>query len=304
VIGADVELVFSAGRDLAHIRADAGQVEQVLMNLVVNARDAMPSGGRITIETSNVGVDGSGPGGTPAHAGGESTASSSSPGMPFGRHVALLVTDSGVGMDAETASQIFEPFFTTKEAGRGTGLGLSTVHGIVTQSGGHITVRSEPGQGTSFQIVFPRAEGARDAGRTAGPQAAPGRGSETILAVDDDVALLGFVCEILRLQGYSVVQATDGEAALATLEREGRTIDAMITDVVMPRLSGRTLAQRALALRPDLPVLFMSGYAGENIEALGTLLGPRVGFVQKPFDPEVMLGKLRELLDARAAEAA
>jgi PAS domain S-box-containing protein len=305
VIGADVELAFTPGTHLGQIRADAGQIEQVLMNLVVNARDAMPSGGRITIDTSQVEVDESGRGsGEPAKAPRDSSTTPPTPGIPCGRYVALTVTDSGVGMDGETAAQIFEPFFTTKEPGRGTGLGLSTVHGIVTQSGGHITVRSEPGQGTSFQILFPRVDGARYAEKPAPPQIAPGRGSETILVVDDDVPLLGFVSEVLRLQGYGVVQAADGEAALAALEHEGSAIDAVITDVVMPRLSGRALAERVLKLRPELALLFMSGYVGEHTEALGSLLGPRVGFVQKPFDPDLLLGKLREVLDARDAEAA
>jgi PAS domain S-box-containing protein len=304
VIGADVELVFTPGRDLGAIRADAGQLEQVLMNLVVNARDAMPAGGRITIETANLDLAPSGRDTAESVGAGRAAGRLTAPGMFPGRCVALVVSDTGCGMDAETASRIFEPFFTTKEAGRGTGLGLSTVHGIVTQSEGQISVSSEPGRGTSFQIVFPRAAGDCEAEGPATSLRVPDRGNETILVVDDDSALLGLVNEILRTHGYTVIAATDGAAALEIIETEGRTIDAIVTDMVMPKLSGRELAERALALRPDLPILFTSGYVGEDTEALGALLGPRVVFLQKPFDPDALLGKLREVLDTPAEEAA
>jgi signal transduction histidine kinase/CheY-like chemotaxis protein len=305
LIGADVELIFSPGRDVGTIRADAGQLEQVLMNLIVNARDAMPGGGRITIETSNLELAGSGVGIA------ESAACSQRPtdplltrGVPFGRYVTLDVTDTGCGMDAETASRIFEPFFTTKGADKGTGLGLSTVHGIVAQSEGHISVSSEPGRGTRFQILFPRAVGDREAKGRGIPQRPPVGGAETILVVDDDSALLRLVSEILRIHGYTVVDVMDGAAALTLIEGEGRTIHALVTDVVMPRMSGRALAEAALTLRPDLPILFMSGYVAEHIVALGSLLGPSIGFLQKPFDPETLLGKLREVLDRAPAKAA
>jgi PAS domain S-box-containing protein len=303
LIGADVELVFLPSRDLGSIRADAGQLEQVLMNLIVNARDAMATGGRITIETANLDLRGSGPEIEESGASGQGSGARL-PGIPSGHYVALIVTDTGCGMDAETASRIFEPFFTTKEAGQGTGLGLSTVHGIVTQSGGHISVSSQPGLGTSFQIVFPRTLGERETDEPAAARRPADRGTETILVVDDDRALLGLVNEILSTHGYDVIGATDGAAALETIENAGRAIDAMVTDVVMPKLSGRKLAERALALRPDLPILFTSGYVGENFAVLGPLLGPRVGFVQKPFDPDVLLSKLREVLDNPAEEAA
>jgi two-component system, cell cycle sensor histidine kinase and response regulator CckA len=207
-------------------------------------------------------------------------------------------------MDAETVSRIFEPFFTTKSADRGTGLGLSTVHGIVTQSGGAIRVQSEPGRGTRFEIILPRASDEVDPPRKTRARRAPGRGSEVVLVVDDDAVLRGLVSEILQTQGYAVIQAGDGESAWKILEEGRQEIHAVVTDVVMPRLSGRALAERILAARPDLTILFMSGYLGENIEALRSLLGPKVGFVQKPFDPEILLAKLREALDATSSEAA
>ena len=300
VIGADVELVFTPNENLGSIRADAGQLEQVLMNLIVNARDAMPTGGRIVIETANVEVAES-----PVGIGELAPDRRALPtaAMPIGPYVALTVTDTGIGMDAETASRIFEPFFTTKEVGRGTGLGLSTVHGIVTQSGGHISVSSQLGRGASFHVFFPRAVGVGEVEKAIS-QTPPGRGAETILVVDDDDALLRLVSEILRTHGYSVIGASDGAAALALVEHQDRVIDAMVTDIVMPRLSGRSLAEQVLAHRPDLPILFMSGYLGDDLDVLGSLLAPRVAFVQKPFDPDTILMKLREVLESPAAEAA
>jgi hypothetical protein len=302
LIGADVELEFAPHPDVGPIRADAGQIEQVLMNMIVNARDAMPEGGRITIATSNLDVQDECP--PPTAHGDPGGRILVEPETPPGRYVVLRVDDSGCGMDAETASRIFEPFFTTKSADRGTGLGLSTVHGIVTQSGGHIRVRSEIGRGTSFQILLPRAEEETESTRPKGARRLPIRGTEAILVVDDDVALLGLVSEILRLQGYTVVQASDGESAWAILEDARQEIHAMVTDVVMPKMSGRALAERVLDVRPEMAVIFMSGYVGENIDTLGSLIGPRVAFVQKPFDPDVLLGRLREALDASSSEAA
>ena len=283
LIGVEVELVFRPEKDLGQLRADAGQIELVLLNLIVNARDAMPDGGRITIETRNVEI-------------GEGAQ------MPSGSYVLLTVADTGCGMDADTASRIFEPFFTTKEVGRGTGLGLSTVHGIVKQSEGHIAVESKPGQGTTFRLHFPRVSAGEVVSKSAVRQSQAARGTETVLVVDDDSSLLGLVGAILRLHGYTVIPVTDGETVLTMLENDGDSVDAVITDVVMPGLNGRELVRRATTIRPNLAIVLMSGYAGENVEALGSLLGPRVGFVQKPFTPEVLLQKLRDALSGSAAQ--
>ena len=283
LIGVEVELIFRPEKELGQLRADAGQIEQVLLNLIVNARDAMPDGGRITIETRNVEI-------------GEGAQ------MPSGSYVLLTVADTGCGMDADTASRIFEPFFTTKEVGRGTGLGLSTVHGIVKQSEGHIAVESKPGQGTTFRLHFPRVSAGEVVSKSAVRQSQAARGTETVLVVDDDSSLLGLVGAILRLHGYTVIPVTDGETVLTMLENDGDSVDAVITDVVMPGLNGRELVRRATTIRPNLAIVLMSGYAGENVEALGSLLGPRVGFVQKPFTPEVLLQKLRDALSGSAAQ--
>jgi CheY-like chemotaxis protein/two-component sensor histidine kinase len=285
LLGADVELRFRPAQDLGRVRADAGQIEQVLLNLIVNARDAMPDGGRISVETENAEINGAAE-------------------LPSGPYVLLTVTDTGCGMDAKTASRIFEPFFTTKEVGRGTGLGLSTVHGIVKQSGGHIAVQSEPGQGTTFRIHFPRVSATQEVSQSTASQAAPARGTEAILVVDDDTSLRGLVSEILRLHGYTVIEASDGETALTMLENNGSVIDAVVTDVVMPNVNGRELVRRATKMRPNLPMLLMSGYVGDNVEALGSLLGPRVAFIQKPFNPGALLEKLRDVLSGSAAGTA
>ena len=305
LLGADVELRFGAAKDLGHVRADAGQIEQVLLNLVVNARDAMPDGGQITVETQNVEIgdrlSGDGRGKSKRAASKGKDESPVTPEIPPGSYVLLTVTDSGSGMDAKTASRIFEPFFTTKEVGKGTGLGLSTVHGIVKQSGGHIAVESEPGQGTTFRIHFPRVSASQEVLKSAISRAQPVRGTEAILVVDDDASLRGLVSEILRLHGYTVVEATNGETALTMLESNGSVIDAVVTDVVMPHVNGRELVRRATKTRPNLPMLLMSGYVGNNVEALGSLLSPRVGFIQKPFNPEALLEKLRDVLRGSAA---
>ena len=281
LLGADIDLRFRPAEGLGQLRADAGQVEQVLLNLIVNARDAMPDGGRITIETENVEIR-------------------DRSEIPSGSYVLLTVSDTGSGMDAKTSSRIFEPFFTTKELGRGTGLGLSTVHGIVKQSEGHIAVQSELGQGTTFRIHFPRVSAGQEVSKSTASHAQPARGTEAILVVDDDASLRGLVSEILRLHGYTVVEANNGEMALTMLENDGSVIDAVVTDVVMPNLNGRELARRVAKIRPNLPMLLMSGYVGKNVEALGSLLGPRVAFIQKPFNADALLEKLRDVLKASA----
>jgi two-component system cell cycle sensor histidine kinase/response regulator CckA len=282
LIGAEVALIFKPGANLGQVRADQGQIEQVLMNLIVNARDAMPDGGTITIETENVAAG--------AH------------GLPQGPFVAVRVSDTGQGMDQETMSRIFEPFFTTKEAGRGTGLGLSTVHGIVKQSEGHVLVDSEVGKGTTFRIYLPQSVAARDAARAAAPATQAQRGTETILVVDDDAALLGLLSEILEVHGYKVIEAANLQAMLTMLERRGDGIDAVVTDAVMPKLNGGDMFRRLQKIRPNMPTLLLSGNVGENVQALGSVLGPWVGFVQMPFTPETLLGKLRDVLSGSASE--
>jgi PAS domain S-box-containing protein len=305
LIGADIELIVRPAKSLDRIHADAGQMQQVLLNLVVNARDAMPQGGLITIETDMLEVDARGM--NLAHSA-SGTAQpvpgplSRTPDVPAGLYVALTISDTGYGMDADTCSRIFEPFFTTKEPGRGTGLGLSTVHGIVSQSGGHVAVHSEVGMGARFRVYLPRVEAVVEPVRP--KVSAPTGGHETILAVDDDPVLLRLVSQILTLRGYSVLQAGSGQAALALLADPERKIDALVTDVVMPGLSGREVAERLVVLRPDLPILFMSGYLADNVGQLEALMGPRVAFVQKPFTPEGLAGRLRDVLDGSAAEAA
>ena len=306
LIGADIELMFRAGEPLDPILADAGQMEQVLLNLIVNARDAMTQGGVITVETANIEVNASG-----ANFVVEGTAVepargplARTPEVPAGRFVTLTVTDTGCGMDAETVSRIFEPFYTTKDVGHGTGLGLSTVHGIVSQSGGHVAVYSEPGLGARFRVYLPRTAERPQPAEAASSAGPPARGTETILVVDDDPLVLRLVSEILSLQGYTVLRAGNGQEALVLLEDTNRRIDAMITDVVMPGWSGREVAHRLAGARSELPIVFMSGYLGEDSDMLGSLLGSRIAFVQKPFTPDLLLARVRDVLDGTASEAA
>ena len=297
VIGADIDLAFQPARDLDKVRADAGQIEQILMNLIVNARDAMPSGGAITIVTKRVEVsDLAGRGGPVAGA----VAPCGGPDAPIppGRYALVSVTDTGCGMDSETRAHIFEPFFTTKGVGQGTGLGLSTVHGIVTQSGGHVAVDSEPGRGTTFGIYLPATSGSEEAGRPAPKDARGSRGAERILVVDDDDALRALVVEVLELSGYRVSEAASGEAALDLIERGRLEVDVVITDVVMPRLGGRELVHRLATVRPSLRTLYISGYVERDAGTFAVDLPAGVGFLQKPFTPETLLQRLRGVLDA------
>jgi two-component system, cell cycle sensor histidine kinase and response regulator CckA len=280
LIGEDIELLTNLAPELAHVRADVHQVQQIVLNLAVNARDAMPSGGVLTIETANVELD--------------ATYARNHSGVMAGRYVALIVSDTGVGMDAKTQERIFEPFFTTKEPGRGTGLGLATVHGIINQSGGHIYVYSEPTYGTTFKIYLPAvADGATPLMSYPEPRSLDG--SETILLVEDEQAVRNLVREVLRTHGYHVLEAT-AEGALDLARTYSEQIHLLVTDVVMPVMSGRELAERLLVLKPDIRVLYVSGYTEHMIANRG-ILPQTAAFLQKPFTPDVLARKVRVVLD-------
>ncbi len=281
LIGEDVQLTSTLGATQGFVRADPGQIGQVLMNLAVNARDAMPSGGRLTIETTNVVLD-------EAYA-------AQHPGSHAGPHVMLAVSDSGVGMSPDVQRHVFEPFFTTKEKGKGTGLGLATAYGVVKQSDGYIEVESRLGAGTTFRVYLPavREEPAETGARE--PEPSP-RGSETILIVEDDPAVLGMTREMLQNQGYRVIPAPSGPAALDAAERHDGAIDLLLTDVVMPGMGGRELAERLTATRPRLRLMFMSGYTDDAVIRHG-VEQRSTAFIQKPFRPEALAHKVREVLD-------
>jgi two-component system cell cycle sensor histidine kinase/response regulator CckA len=282
LIGEDIELETFTKEDLGLIKADRSQIEQVIMNLAVNARDAMPSGGRLTIETSNVELDAS--------------LSHVPSVLAPGKYVMLAVSDNGVGMDAETQAHIFEPFFTTKEKGKGTGLGLATVYGIVKQSGGYIWVYSEPAHGTSFKIYLPRIEDQSAAELREPVEAAVLlRGSETVLLVEDEKGVRELAREYLQMSGYSVLEAPDGQAALELASMHRGSIDLLMTDVVMPGLNGRELADRMHQVRPGIKILYMSGYTDQAIGRRG-ILESEAALLQKPFTLAALTSKLREIL--------
>jgi PAS domain S-box-containing protein len=281
LIGEDVELRTKLASDAGHTRADAGQLEQVLMNLVVNSKDAMPNGGRILIETANVSRDN-------AHDGEQAF-------IRPGEYVMLSITDNGQGMDKETQSRIFEPFFTTKEKGKGTGLGLSTVYGIVKQSGGYVVVHSELGQGTTFNIYLQRVEGAAEAHGAAATSRAAAGGSETVLLVEDEESVRQLVRDTLVSKGYHVLEAQDGQAGLRAAAMYEGKIDLVLTDVVMPTMGGRELVQQLLVSRPEIKVLYLSGYTEDAIVNDGTTESGKT-FLQKPFTLQNLSRKVREVL--------
>ena len=285
LIGETIELNPMLQSDLGHVEADPSQIEQVIMNLVVNARDSMPRGGLVVVETSNVDLD-------------ETFAKKHAPTRP-GSYVMLAVSDTGSGMDEATRSRIFEPFFTTKQLGKGTGLGLATVYGIVKQSDGYIWVYSEPGLGSTFKIYLPRVEAELSEEKTGEPPLPLPSGSETVLLVEDDHTVRLLASEMLQMNGYTVLQARDGREALDLVRRHGRPIHLLLTDVVMPQMSGRQLAQGIADIHPDIRVLYMSGYT-DGVIAHHGVLDAGVAYLQKPFTADFLARKVREVLDARA----
>ena len=280
LIGENVELVTELTPHAAHVRADAGQLEQVLMNLVVNAKDAMPEGGRLMIQTQNIVMDESHRRGTQF--------------IRPGSYVMLSVSDTGSGMDKETQSRIFEPFFTTKEKGKGTGLGLSTVYGIVKQSGGYVMVQSEVDRGSTFQIYLPQVEGVAEKHAVPAADAASG-GNETVLLVEDEESVRQLVRDTLSGKGYRVLEAESGEAGLATAEKHGEKIDLVITDVVMPGMTGREMVKQLAQARPGVKVLYLSGYTEDAILSDGSIESG-TAFLQKPFSLQSLSKKVREVL--------
>jgi signal transduction histidine kinase len=281
LIGEDIALVLCPHPALGHVKVDPGQVEQIIMNLAVNARDAMPRGGQLTIETMNVELDRA-----QAH---------QPPSVEPGSYVMLGVSDTGCGMDANTQTRIFEPFFTTKGLGKGTGLGLATVHGIVKQSGGSIGVSSDLGKGTTFKIYLPRIEGAAE---QRDPISAPNvafRGSETILLVEDEEMVRALAQAILERNGYTVFAAKNVTDALRVAQAGPQAIHLLLTDTIMPEMNGPELAQQVLAIRPAMKVLYMSGYTDKAFKSTAAW-EPGSAFLQKPFTPQTLAGKVREIL--------
>ncbi len=282
LIGEDVAFSTKVAPGGALVTADRGHLEQVIMNLVVNARDAMPDGGVLEVATRRLSL--------------QAPEGEGYPGLVPGEYVALEVRDTGVGMSEDVLSHLFEPFFTTKEAGKGTGLGLSTAYGIVAQSGGRITVQSAPGRGSTFRVVLPAAAGTVTRGATRGAFSTMPRGTETVLLVEDEPGVRDLIRDFLVRCGYTVVAAPDPSHAFDRFDEHRGRLRLLITDVVMPQMNGRELAEALVARQPDLRVLFMSGYTDDQVLAQGVARG--AGFLQKPFTPDVLARKVREVLDA------
>jgi nitrogen-specific signal transduction histidine kinase/ActR/RegA family two-component response regulator len=288
LIGEDIELTTSLDRELGKVKADQGQIEQVLLNLAVNARDAMPNGGKLLIATSNEEID-------------EVFAHQSPYTVEVGSYICLSVTDTGCGMDAATQAQIFEPFFTTKEKGKGTGLGLSTVYGVVKQSGGHINVYSEVGTGTTFKIYLPRVDASL---HKEGPRSNANislQGTETVLLVEDEDGLRNLTRTLLERCGYTVLVAKNASEALEVSRQHKGPVHLLLTDVVMPGANGRVLAQQLSEQRPDIKVVYMSGYTGQTFGG-HAILDPGTFFLMKPFTRDALARKIRAALDGVPVE--
>jgi CheY-like chemotaxis protein len=282
VIGEDVEIVLGLGRAMAPMKADRGQVEQIILNLALNARDAMPTGGKLTIETHNVGSD--------------ECCAKAHFAAPPGPCVALTVTDTGTGMTPEVRAHLFEPFFTTKGVGKGTGLGLATVHGIVTRSGGSVTVDSEIGAGTSFRVYFPQADAVTQAVAAQPAEVPSPVEARTVLVVEDSAGLRELTRRLLERQGHNVLLAANADEALRLFEGNP-SIDLLLTDVVMPGASGPELVVQLTRRRPLLKVIYMSGYTADAIVHHG-VLDPEIAFLHKPFTSETLGRKIREVFDS------
>jgi CheY-like chemotaxis protein len=289
LIGTDIDLRRSLSDDAGHTRADPAQLEQVVMNLVVNAREAMPDGGTVWIETSRRTFD---------------RDDDLPPELAAGEYVILTVKDTGVGMSETVAAQAFEPFFTTRPPGQGTGLGLSTVYGIVKQSGGHVWLHSAPGSGTEITILLPRVDDVADAVPVHQTPPAPSDhgGSETILLVEDEPSVRELARRILHSRGYNVLVAMDGPSAIEMVEHGQQHVDLLLTDVIMPGLNGQDVAERVRALRPDIRVLFMSGYNEEAVLRDG-VLAAGAAFLEKPFSPSELLNRVRRILQTKSSDA-
>ncbi len=288
LIGEDVELVTELGKDIGRVLADPGRLEQVIVNLAVNARDAMPHGGKLTIRTENEDAGGTSPGDGVTE-------------EDQGPYMALSVSDTGTGMEDEVKGHIFEPFFTTKGHANGTGLGLSTVYGIVRQCNGRILLQSELGQGTTFRILFPALPGGITESAAQRMASSEGRGTETILVVEDEITVRTLVRQVLEDRGYTVLDAQDGLEALGAVERHAGPIHLVLSDVVMPRMSGRELAEKLAPVRPETKVLFMSGYTNDAIVLHGILAAGK-SYIQKPFSPRELVRKVRMELDGTESD--
>jgi CheY-like chemotaxis protein len=285
IIGEDIELSTDLAPELWPVKVDPAQIEQIIVNLAVNARDVMPEGGRLLIETANVALN--------------NDYAARHFDLDPGEHVLLKVTDTGWGMTKETKSHIFEPFFTTKEMGKGTGLGLATVFGIVKQSGGDIQVDSAPGQGTTFRVYLPRvSEVAAVSEESNEDDVVLPKGTETILLVEDEEAVRKLATNLLHQQGYTVLEASNGQEALQLIDEfdPRPEIQLLITDVVMPKMGGKVLAEQLAAIYPQLKVLFVSGYTDHTL-ARQAVLHRETLFLQKPFSPITLAHKIREMLD-------
>jgi len=287
LIGEDIELATALDPQLGQVKADEGQIGQVIMNLAVNARDAMPDGGKLIVETRNIELD-------------EEYALRHPPTVP-GNYVMLVMTDTGVGMDMQTQAHIFEPFFTTKEVGKGTGLGLATVYGVIKQSGGHIWVYSEPELGSTFTIYLPRVEQPVQRNRTSDLATDSLRGSETVLLVEDEESLRSLTRTLLERGGYTVLEAKNGGQAIEIARQYRGPIHLLLTDMVMPGMVGRELADEVASIRPEMRVIYMSGYMGFTPRGV---LDSDASFLPKPFTQDTLLRKVHEVLSLQKEPAA